>query len=80
MTELNENILAVDCAEQLVGGPAVQLFSCVGIDVAHHKVDVSLGKVIKARTPATASGQHGKAVHAVRKAHSENPLDRPENK
>ena len=37
----------MDCAEQLVGGPAVQLFSCVGIDVAHHEVYVILDKMIK---------------------------------
>ncbi|MBQ9299814.1 MAG: hypothetical protein IJ214_04815 [Clostridia bacterium] len=29
--------------------------------------------------PATASGQHGKAVHAVRKAHSENQRQAEKN-
>lgn len=34
-------------AEQLVGGPVAQLFSFVGIDVAHHQGDIILGKRIK---------------------------------
>ena len=37
-----QNIIAVEEAEQLVCGPVVQLFSCVGIDVAHHQRNISL--------------------------------------
>lgn len=47
--KLRENILAMDCAEQLVCRPVVQLFTCVGINVAHHEVDVILLQMIKGR-------------------------------
>lgn len=58
LTELNENVLAVDCAEQLVCGPVVQLFSCVGIDVAHHKVNISLGKMVKGSSFGKNTSDH----------------------
>lgn len=35
-------------AEQLVGGPVAQLFSFVGVDVAHHQRHIILGKVVEA--------------------------------
>ena len=35
-------------AEQLVGGPVAQLFSFVGVDVAHHQKHIFLGKVVEA--------------------------------
>ena len=34
-------------AEQLVGEPVAQLFSFIGVDVAHHLRDILLGKVIE---------------------------------
>ena len=45
--ELSQGILTVKEAEQLVGRLVVQLFSCVGIDVAHHKVNISLRQMVK---------------------------------
>lgn len=42
-----QNVLAVEEAEQLVCRPVVQLFSCVGIDVTHHKSDIVLCQVIE---------------------------------
>ena len=35
-------------AEQLVGGPVAQLFSFVGVDVAHHQRHILLSKVVEA--------------------------------
>ena len=45
--KLSQNIIAVEEAEQLVCGPVVQLFSCVGIDVAHHQRNIVLGKMVE---------------------------------
>ena len=56
--KLHENLLAMDCAEQLVCGPVVQLFSCVGIDVAHHEVDVILLQMIKGSTFRDNTSDH----------------------
>lgn len=56
--ELGQNIIAVEEAEQLVCGPVVQLFSCVGIDVIHHKVDFRLGKEVKGSSFGKVTPDH----------------------
>lgn len=48
--KLGENFLAMDYAEQLVCRSVVQLFSCIGINVAHHKINIILCQVIKGRS------------------------------
>ena len=45
--QLLKKSLVMKKAEQLVGGPVAQLFSLVGIDVAHHQGDIILSEIVK---------------------------------
>ena len=48
--ELQQNIIPIEKAEQLVGRPAVQLFAFVGVDMRKHQVNILLLEIIKAST------------------------------